>query len=162
MLLGAKDGKIPGAVGLLSDGAQKRGDWTPLQGATSHAPRGSASHGCVGPGTNGTLARARAASGSRAAPEIRGFFAYAFPCDRPVRSRDSPRAEGKSIAAAASKVKEIERRSRKAAPTRSNAKCRRGSQGRCVALLLSLGTARLTGERCVRSRLFLVCFEPGT
>ena len=56
-----KDGKIPGAIVLLSDGAQTRGDLTPLQGADRAKRAGirvftvalGTNHGTLGPGTLG-------------------------------------------------------------------------------------------------------------
>ena len=59
-----KDGKIPGAIVLLSDGAQTRGDLTPLQGADLAKKAGirvftvalGTNHGTLGPGAfGGTL-----------------------------------------------------------------------------------------------------------
>jgi Ca-activated chloride channel family protein len=56
-----KDGKIPGAIVLLSDGAQTRGDLTPLQGADRAKRAGirvftvalGTNHGTLGPGLLG-------------------------------------------------------------------------------------------------------------
>ena len=56
-----KDGKIPGAIVLLSDGAQTRGDLTPLQGADRAKRAGirvftvalGTNHGTLGPGVLG-------------------------------------------------------------------------------------------------------------
>jgi Ca-activated chloride channel homolog len=56
-----KDGKIPGAIVLLSDGAQTRGDLTPLQGADRAKRAGirvftvalGTNHGTLGPGAFG-------------------------------------------------------------------------------------------------------------
>jgi Ca-activated chloride channel family protein len=56
-----KDGKIPGAIVLLSDGAQTRGTLTPLQGADRAKRAGirvftvalGTNHGTLGPGTLG-------------------------------------------------------------------------------------------------------------
>jgi len=56
-----KDGKIPGAIVLLSDGAQTRGDLTPLQGADRAKRAGirvftvalGTNHGTLGPGALG-------------------------------------------------------------------------------------------------------------
>jgi Ca-activated chloride channel family protein len=57
----SKDGKIPGAIVLLSDGAQTRGDLTPLQGADRAKRAGvrvftvalGTNHGTLGAGTLG-------------------------------------------------------------------------------------------------------------
>jgi Ca-activated chloride channel family protein len=57
----SKDGKIPGAIVLLSDGAQTRGDLTPLQGADRAKRAGirvftvalGTNHGTLGPGVLG-------------------------------------------------------------------------------------------------------------
>jgi Ca-activated chloride channel family protein len=57
----SKDGKIPGAIVLLSDGQQTRGDLTPLQGADRAKRAGirvftvalGTNHGTLGPGTLG-------------------------------------------------------------------------------------------------------------
>ena len=77
-----KDGKVPGAIVLLSDGAQTRGVLTPIQGADARATAGIRVY-TVALGTDhGTLygfgSASAAASGSAAVD--------ASPCD-PIRSR---------------------------------------------------------------------------
>ena len=63
----SKDGKIPGAIVLLSDGAQTRGDLTPLQGA-DRAKRAGIRVFTVALGTNhGTLSGGGSAASSAAA-----------------------------------------------------------------------------------------------
>ena len=59
----SRDGKIPGAIVLLSDGAQTRGDLTPLQGADLAKRAGirvftvalGTDHGTLGPGVLGGI-----------------------------------------------------------------------------------------------------------
>ena len=71
-----KDGKLPGAIVLLSDGAQTRGILTPLQGAHSRGTRGirvftvvlGTDHGTLGFGPFGGYGFGNSGDGSRFGP----------------------------------------------------------------------------------------------
>jgi Ca-activated chloride channel homolog len=147
-----KDGKIPGAIVLLSDGAQTRGELTPLQGAALARNAGIRVF-TVALGTdNGTLD-----------PGVFGFgfgggggggqgFSRRFPVrPDPVTLAAIARAtDGKTFRAeSASKVQSIYKQL--GASIAHKASKREVSSwfagGAALLLLLSLGSARITGER---------------
>lgn len=145
-----KDGKIPGAIVLLSDGAQTRGELTPLQGAALARNAGIRVFTVVLGTDNGTLD-----------PGAFGFgfgggggqgFSRRFPVrPDPVTLAAIARAtDGKTFRAeSASKVQSIYKQL--GASIAHKASTREVSSwfagGAALLLLLSLGSARLTGER---------------
>jgi Ca-activated chloride channel family protein len=145
----SKDGKIPGAIVLLSDGAQTRGDLTPLQGADLARTAGIRVF-TVALGTdNGTLdpgAFGFGQGGFGGGPQRR-FPVRPDPVTLAAIARET---DGKTYRAqSASKVKEIYKQL--GASIAHKAAKREVSSwfagGAALLLLLSLGTARLTGER---------------
>jgi Ca-activated chloride channel family protein len=146
-----KDGKIPGAIVLLSDGAQTRGDLTPLQGADLARTAGIRVF-TVALGTdNGTLDPGAFGFGFPGGAGGQGF-SRRFPVrpDPVTLAAIARETEGKTYRAqSASKVKEIYKQL--GASIAHKASKREVSSwfagGAALLLLLSLGTARLTGER---------------
>jgi Ca-activated chloride channel family protein len=146
-----KDGKIPGAIVLLSDGAQTRGDLTPLQGADLARTAGIRVF-TVALGTdNGTLDPGAFGFGFPGGAGGQGF-SRRFPVrpDPVTLAAIARDTEGKTYRAqSASKVKEIYKQL--GASIAHKASKREVSSwfagGAALLLLLSLGTARLTGER---------------
>ena len=146
-----KDGKIPGAIVLLSDGAQTRGDLTPLQGADLARTAGIRVF-TVALGTdNGTLDPGAFGFGFPGGAGGQGFTRR-FPVrpDPVTLAAIARETEGKTYRAqSASKVKEIYKQL--GASIAHKASKREVSSwfagGAALLLLLSLGSARLTGER---------------
>jgi Ca-activated chloride channel homolog len=147
----SKDGKIPGAIVLLSDGAQTRGELTPLQGAALARNAGIRVF-TVALGTdNGTLGL-----GPFGGYGLGGGFGQgpqrAFPVrpDPVTLAAIAHETDGKTFRAqSASKVQQIYKQlggsiAHKAAK-REVSSWFAGIGA--LLLLLSLGTARLTGER---------------
>jgi Ca-activated chloride channel family protein len=146
----SKDGKIPGAIVLLSDGAQTRGELTPLQGAALARNAGIRVFTVALGTNNGTLD-----------PGVFGFgfgggggqgFSRRFPVrPDPVTLAAIARAtDGKTFRAeSASKVQSIYKQL--GASIAHKASTREVSSwfagGAALLLLLSLGSARVTGER---------------
>jgi Ca-activated chloride channel family protein len=148
-----KDGKIPGAIVLLSDGAQTRGTLTPLQGAARAREAGIRVF-TVALGTdNGTID-----------PRFFGFggggggFGQGLGGQRRFPVRPDPvtlaaiarETDGKTFRAkSATKVEEIYKQlgSSVAHKTAKREVSSWFAGGAALLLLLSLGTARLTGER---------------
>ena len=147
----SKDGKIPGAIVLLSDGAQTRGDLTPLQGADLARTAGIRVF-TVALGTdNGTLDPGAFGFGFPGGAGGQGFTRR-FPVrpDPVTLAAIARETDGKTYRAqSASKVKEIYKQL--GASIAHKASRREVSSwfagSAALLLLLSLGTARLSGER---------------
>jgi Ca-activated chloride channel homolog len=145
----SKDGKIPGAIVLLSDGAQTRGELTPLQGAALARNAGIRVFTVALGTNNGTLD-----------PGAFGFglggggqgFSRRFPVrpDPVTLAAVARETDGKTFRAqSASKVEQIYKQlggsiAHKAAKREVSSWF---AGAAAMLLLLSLGTARLTGER---------------
>jgi Ca-activated chloride channel homolog len=146
-----KDGKIPGAIVLLSDGAQTRGELTPLQGADIARSAGVRVF-TVALGTdNGTLGL-----GPFGGYGLGGGFSQGPQRRFPVRpdpvtlAAIARETDGKAYRAqSASKVQEVYKQL--GASIAHKAAKREVSSwfagAAALLVLLSLGTARLTGER---------------
>ena len=144
-----KDGKLPGAIVLLSDGAQTRGVLTPMQGA-SRAHDAGIRVFTVALGTkNGTLGGLGGIYGG-------GLGPYGGQGRFPVRPdpktlADIARAtDGKSYqASSAAKVQDIYQQLGASIATRPTTREISSWFAGIAALLLfaSLGAARITGER---------------
>ena len=147
----SKDGKVPGAIVLLSDGAQTRGDLTPLQGADLARTAGIRVF-TVALGTdNGTLDPGAFGFGFPGGAGGQGFTRR-FPVrpDPVTLAAIARETDGKTYRAqSASKVREIYKQL--GASIAHKASRREVSSWfagtAALLLLLSLGTARLTGER---------------
>jgi Ca-activated chloride channel homolog len=147
----SKDGKIPGAIVLLSDGAQTRGELTPLQGAALARSAGIRVF-TVALGTdNGTLDPGAFGFGFGQGGSGQGF-SRRFPVrpDPVTLAAISRETDGKTFRAqSASKVEEIYKQL--GASIAHKASKREVSSwfagAAALLLLLSFGTARLTGER---------------
>jgi Ca-activated chloride channel family protein len=148
----SKDGKIPGAVVLLSDGAQTRGTLTPLQGAALARDAGirvftvalGTDNGTLDPGSFGF--GFGGGQGGFLGPSRR-FPVRPDPVTLAAIARET---DGKTYRAqSASKVQEIYKQL--GASIAHKAMTREVSSwfagGAALLLLLSFGTARLTGER---------------
>jgi Ca-activated chloride channel family protein len=148
----SKDGKIPGAIVLLSDGAQTRGDLTPLQGADLARNAGirvftvalGTNNGTLDPGSFGFGFGGGGAGGQG--------FSRRFPVrpDPVTLAAIARETDGKTYRAqSASKVQEIYKQL--GASIAHKAAKREVSSwfagAAALLLLLSLGTGRLTGER---------------
>jgi Ca-activated chloride channel homolog len=147
-----KDGKIPGAIVLLSDGAQTRGELTPLQGAALARNAGIRVF-TVALGTdNGTLDPGAFGFGFGGGGGGGLGFSRRFPVrpDPVTLAAIARETDGKTFRAqSASKVQEIYKQlggsiAHKAA-SREVSSWFAGAAA--LLLLLSLGSARLTGER---------------
>jgi Ca-activated chloride channel family protein len=147
----SKDGKIPGAIVLLSDGAQTRGELTPLQGADIARTAGVRVF-TVALGTNsGTLG-----IGPFGGYGLGGGFGQGPQRRFPVRpdpvtlAAIARETDGKTYRAeSASKVQEVYK---KLGASIAHKSARREvsswfAGAAALLLLLSLGTARVTGER---------------
>jgi Ca-activated chloride channel homolog len=146
-----RDGKIPGAIVLLSDGAQTRGGLTPLQGAARARDAGirvftvalGTDHGTLGLGPFGGYGLG---GGFGVGPQRR-FPVRPDPVTLAAIARET---DGKTFRAeSASKVQSVYKHlgasiAHKPA-TREVSSWFAG--GAALLLLLSLGTARLAGER---------------
>ena len=147
----SKDGKVPGAIVLLSDGAQTRGDLTPLQGADLARTAGIRVF-TVALGTdNGTLDPGAFGFGFPGGAGGQGFTRR-FPVrpDPVTLAAIARETDGKTYRAqSASKVREIYKQL--GASIAHKASRREVSSwfagSAALLLLLSLGTARLSGER---------------
>jgi Ca-activated chloride channel family protein len=147
-----KDGKIPGAIVLLSDGAQTRGELTPLQGA-SLARNAGIRVFTVALGTNnGTLDPGAFGFGFGGGGGGGQGFSRRFPVrpDPVTLAAIARETEGKTFRAqSASKVEEIYKQLGASiahkASTREVSSWFAGAAA--LLLLLALGSARLTGER---------------
>ncbi|HEY8646404.1 MAG TPA: VWA domain-containing protein [Gaiellaceae bacterium] len=148
----SKDGKIPGAIVLLSDGAQTRGSLTPLQGAGLARTAGIRVF-TVALGTdNGTLDPGSFGFGFGGGGGGGQGFNRRFPVrpDPVTLAAIARETDGKTFRAqSASKVQAVYKQlgasiAHKAA-TREISSWFAG--GAALLLLLSFGTARLTGER---------------
>lgn len=147
----AKDGKIPGAIVLLSDGAQTRGTLSPLQGAALARNAGIRVF-TVALGTNNGTLDPRSFGFSFGQGGFGGGPQHRFPVrPDPVTLAAIARAtDGKTYRAeSASKVQQIYKQlgasiAHKSA-TREVSSWFAG--GAALLLLLSLGSAKLTGER---------------
>jgi Ca-activated chloride channel family protein len=146
-----KDGKIPGAIVLLSDGAQTRGDLTPLQGADLARTAGIRVFTVALGTNNGTLDPSAFGFGFGGGAGGQGF-SRRFPVrpDPVTLAAIARETDGKTYRAqSASKVREIYKQL--GASIAHKAAQREVSSwfagGAALLLLLSLGTARLTGER---------------
>jgi Ca-activated chloride channel family protein len=146
-----KDGKIPGAIVLLSDGAQTRGDLTPLQGADLARTAGVRVFTVALGTNNGTLDPGSFGFGFPGGAGGQGF-SRRFPVrpDPVTLAAIAKETDGKTFRAqSASKVREIYKQL--GASIAHKAAQREVSSwfagGAALLLLLSLGTARLTGER---------------
>jgi Ca-activated chloride channel family protein len=150
-----KDGKIPGAIVLLSDGAQTRGALTPLQGAALARNAGirvftvalGTDHGTLDPGSFGFGFGGGGGGGGGLLGPNRRFPVRPDPVTLAAIARET---DGKTYRAqSASKVQEVYKQL--GASIAHKATKREVSSwfagGAAVLLLLSLGTARLTGER---------------
>jgi Ca-activated chloride channel family protein len=148
----SKDGKIPGAIVLLSDGAQTRGTLTPLQGAALARNAGirvftvalGTDHGTLDPGSFGF--GFGNGQGGFLGPNRR-FPVRPDPVTLAAIARET---DGKTYRAqSASKVQEVYKQL--GASIAHKATKREVSSwfagGAALLLLLSLGSARLTGER---------------
>jgi Ca-activated chloride channel family protein len=147
----SKDGKIPGAIVLLSDGAQTRGDLTPLQGADLARTAGIRVFTVALGTNNGTLDPGSFGFGFPGGAGGQGF-SRRFPVrpDPVTLAAIAKETDGKTFRAqSASKVREIYKQL--GASIAHKAAQREVSSwfagGAALLLLLSLGTARLTGER---------------
>ena len=147
-----KDGKIPGAIVLLSDGAQTRGNLTPLQGAALARTAGIRVF-TVALGTdNGTLDPGAFGFGFGNGLGGGQGFSRRFPVrpDPVTLAAIARETDGKTYRAqSASKVQEIYKQlgasiAHKAAKQEVSSWF---AGGAALLLLLSLGTARITGER---------------
>jgi Ca-activated chloride channel family protein len=147
----SKDGKIPGAIVLLSDGAQTRGDLTPLQGADLARTAGVRVFTVALGTNNGTLDPSTFGFGFGGGAGGQGFSRRVPVRPDPVTLAAIAReTDGKTYRAqSASKVQEIYKQL--GASIAHKAAQREVSSwfagGAALLLLLSLGTARLTGER---------------
>jgi len=148
----SKDGKIPGAIVLLSDGAQTRGDLTPLQGADLARTAGIRVFTVALGTNNGTLDPGAFGFGFGGGGAGGQGFSRRFPVrpDPVTLAAIARETDGKTYRAqSASKVREIYKQL--GASIAHKAAKREVSSwfagGAALLLLLSLGTARLTGER---------------
>jgi Ca-activated chloride channel family protein len=148
----SKDGKIPGAIVLLSDGAQTRGELTPLQGAALARNAGIRVF-TVALGTdNGTLDPGAFGFGFGGGGGGGLGFSRRFPVrpDPVTLAAIARETDGKTFRAqSASKVQEIYKQlggsiAHKAA-SREVSSWFAGAAA--LLLRLSLGSARITGER---------------
>ena len=147
----SKDGKIPGAIVLLSDGAQTRGELTPLQGAALARNAGIRVFTVALGTNNGTLDPGAFGFGFGGGGGGQGFTRR-FPVrPDPVTLAAIARAtDGKTFRAeSASKVQSIYKQLGASiahkAGTREVSSWFAGIAA--LLLLLSLGSARITGER---------------
>jgi Ca-activated chloride channel homolog len=148
-----KDGKIPGAIVLLSDGAQTRGTLTPLQGAARARDAGIRVYTIALGTDNGTLNLGQFGGGNG------GFFGTPggsggrrFPVrpDPVTLAAIARETDGKTYRAkSASKVQEIYKfLGQSIAHRPANREISSWFAGAAaLLLLLSLGAARVTGER---------------
>jgi Ca-activated chloride channel family protein len=146
-----KDGKIPGAIVLLSDGAQTRGDLTPLQGADLARTAGIRVFTVALGTNNGTLDPGSFGFGFPGGAGGQGFNRR-FPVrpDPVTLAAIAKATDGKTYRAqSASKVRDIYKQLGASiahkAGTREVSSWFAGAAA--LLLLLSLGTARLSGER---------------
>jgi Ca-activated chloride channel family protein len=147
-----KDGKIPGAIVLLSDGAQTRGELTPLQGAALARNAGIRVFTVALGTNNGTLDPGSFGFGFGGGGGGGQGFSGRFPVrpDPVTLAAIARETDGKSYRAqSASKVQEIYKQlgasiAHKSA-TREVSSWFAGVAA--LLLLLSLGGAKLTGER---------------
>jgi Ca-activated chloride channel family protein len=147
----SKDGKLPGAIVLLSDGAQTRGALSPLQGATLARNAGIRVFTVALGTSNGTL-DPRFGFGFGNQGGLGGGLPRRFPVrpDPATLEAISRETDGKSYRAeSASQVQEIYKRL--GSSIAHKATKREVSSwfagGAALLLLLSLGAARITGER---------------
>ncbi len=148
----SKDGKIPGAIVLLSDGAQTRGELTPLQGAALARDAGIRVF-TVALGTNdGTLDPGAFGFGFGGGGGGGQGFTRRFPVrpDPVTLAAIARETDGKTFRAqSASKVQEIYKQL--GASIAHKASKREVSSWfagvAALLLLVSLGSARITGER---------------
>lgn len=154
----SKDGKIPGAIVLLSDGAQTRGALTPLQGAALARNAGirvftvalGTDHGTLDPGSFGFGFGGGSGSGGGQGGLLGPSGRFPVRPDPVTLAAIARETDGKTYRAeSASKVQEVYKQL--GASIAHKATKREVSSwfagGAAVLLLLSLGTARLTGER---------------
>jgi Ca-activated chloride channel family protein len=147
-----KDGKIPGAIVLLSDGAQTRGELTPLQGAALARNAGIRVFTVALGTNNGTLDPGAFGFGFGGGGGGGLGFSRRFPVrPDPVTLAAIARAtDGQTFRAeSASKVNQIYKQLGRSiahkAASREVSSWFAGAAA--LLLLLSLGTARVTGER---------------
>jgi Ca-activated chloride channel family protein len=148
----SKDGKVPGAIVLLSDGAQTRGSLTPLEGAALARAAGirvftvalGTDNGTLDPGSFGF------GFGNGQGGFIGPGRRFPVKPDPVTLAAIARETDGKTYRAqSASKVQEIYKQlgssiAHKAAKREISSWF---AGGAALLLLLSLGTARLTGER---------------
>jgi Ca-activated chloride channel family protein len=148
----SKDGKVPGAIVLLSDGAQTRGVLTPLDGAALARAAGIRVFTVALGTNNGTLDPSTfgfgfGGGGGGGLGRTRRFPVRPDPVTLAAIARET---DGKTYRAqSASKVEEIYKQLG-ASIAHKSAKREISSWfagGAALLLLLSLGSARLTGER---------------
>ncbi|MFL5962465.1 MAG: VWA domain-containing protein [Gaiellaceae bacterium] len=146
-----KDGKLPGAIVLLSDGAQTRGTLSPSQGAALARNAGIRVF-TVALGTNNGTLDPRFGFGFGNQGGLGGGLPRRFPVrpDPATLEAIARETDGKSYRAdSASKVQEIYKQL--GASIAHKAAKREVSSwfagGAALLLLLALGTARITGER---------------
>jgi Ca-activated chloride channel family protein len=150
-----KDGKIPGAIVLLSDGAQTRGTLTPLQGAAKARDAGIRVYTIALGTDNGTLNLNQFGGGFGGGGFFGnggGFGGRRFPVrpDPVTLAAIARETDGKTYRAkSASKVQEIYKfLGRSIAHRAANREISSWFAGAAaLLLLLSLGAARATGER---------------
>jgi Ca-activated chloride channel homolog len=147
-----KDGKVPGAIVLLSDGAQTRGELTPLQGAGRARDAGirvftvalGTDHGTLDPGSFGF--GFGNGQGGFLGPNRR-FPVRPDPVTLAAIARET---DGRTYRAqSASKVQEVYKQLGASIAHKSSTREVSSwfAGGAALLLLLSLGTALVTGER---------------
>lgn len=150
-----KDGKIPGAIVLLSDGAQTRGTLTPLQGAAKARDSGIRVYTIALGTDNGTLNLNQFGGGFGnggffGSPNGSGGRRFPVRPDPVTLAAIARETDGKTYRAkSASKVEEIYKFLGKSiAHKAGNREISSWFTGAAaLLLLLSLGAARVTGER---------------
>jgi len=149
-----KDGKIPGAIVLLSDGAQTRGILTPLQGAAKARDAGirvftialGTDHGSLGLGGFGFGFGGGGGFGGANGPQRR-FPVRPDPVTLAAIARET---DGKTYRAkSASKVETVYKQLGESIAHRPSKREISSwfAGGAALLLLLSVGSARVTGER---------------
>jgi len=145
-----KDGKIPGAIILLSDGAQTRGTLTPLQGADLAKRAGirvftvalGTNHGTLGPGVLG--------GGTFGGPLFGGSGRFVVRPDPVTLAAIARDTDGQTFRAkSAGKVESIYKKLGASIATRATHREVTSwfAGAAAVLLLASLGAARATGGR---------------
>jgi Ca-activated chloride channel family protein len=146
----SKDGKIPGAIILLSDGAQTRGTLTPLQGADRAKKAGirvftvalGTNHGTLGPGVLG--------GGAFQGPFFGGSGRFVVRPDPVTLAAIAKETDGETFRAkSADKVESIYKKLGTSIATRATHREVTSwfAGAAAVLLLASLGAARATGGR---------------